>query len=307
MTDFQHYCKIDYLSHLKSPPATLKHRTGLVLESPAFTMPTSPSAAASSVPNDGILVQMPREIRDETYRYLVKGSYILYRPPYMVSAARDKALRDRGNLEIDHDGPNFNILRVSKAFNLEARRVLYTESSFKSWIDFAEYTPYQPLANKITDGMMNLKFNIFGLGEDVHSQFSPEVRPRTYQKNMEDICRDTLDHFTGTEITRNYVHILFYPTFQIETELNGRLFRSLENLSNFRKVKIEFCSSFFPGDTFNPQRAIDHQTRVTQAIRARLEPALGPAVAQQSYNPRHTQYHVHLTFHPHRSRDNINS
>ena len=256
-------------------------------------MPTSPSAVAPYVPNDdGILVEMPREVRDETYRYLVKGSYILYRPAYMVSAARDDG------------GPSFNILRVSKAFNLEAMRVLYTESIFESWLDFGEHRPYKPLANKITNGMMKLKFNIFGLGGGSHHQFVPEVRPRADQKNMEDICRDTIDHFTGTEITRNYVHITFYPSNELETELNGPLFRSLENLSNFRTVKIDFTSAFFAVDTNNPQLAIHHQTRVTQAIRARLEPALGPAVAQQFYNPCYSQYYVYLIFHPHQSWNN---
>ena len=271
-------------------------------------MPTSPEAVGPSVPNDdGILAEMPREIRDETYRYLVKGSYILYRPHYMASMARDKALRHGWNLEIDPDGPNFNILRVSKAFNLEARRVLYTESIFESWLDFAEYAPYKPLANKITDGMMKLRFNIFGLGDGSVYQFSPKFRPRPYLKKMEDICRDTLDHFTGTEITRNYVHIFFYPNNELEAELNGPLFRSLENLSNFRAVRIDFTSTFFAVDTNNPQLAIHHQTRVTQAIKARLEPALGPAVAQQSYNRCYTQYYVYLVFHPHRGQDNINS
>ena len=252
-------------------------------------MPTSPRAVAPSVPNDdGILAEMPREIRDETYRYLLKGSYILYRPAYMVSAARDKALRHGWNLEIDHDGPNFNILRVSKAFNLEARRVLYTESIFESWLDFCEYRPYEPytpLANKITDRMMRLKFNICGLHDGSH--------------HMEDICRDTLDHFTGTEITRNYIHISFYPSVELESKLNGRLFRSLENLSNFRTVRIDFTPTLRAVDTNNPQLRIHHHTRVMQAMRARFEPALGPAVTQHKYNPSYSQCYCRLIFHPH--------
>ena len=263
-------------------------------------MPTSPSAVAPSVPNhDGILVEMPREIRDEIYRHLVKSSYILYKPPYMVFTARDRATRDYGYLGIDKDGPNFSILRVSKVVNLEAMRVFYTESIFESWLDFGEYRPYKPLANKITDGMMKLKFNIGGLDDSPHHQSFPEPRSRAYLKKMEDICRDTLDHFTGTEITRNYMHITFYPTIELEIELNGPLFRSLENLSNFRTVRIDFTSTFFAVDTNNPQLVIHHQTRVKQAIRARLEPALGPAVAKHSYNSAYSQYYVYLIFHPH--------
>ena len=264
-------------------------------------MPTSPKTISISVPHDdSIMVKMPRDIRDETYRYLVKGSYILYRPPYLVSTARDKAIRDGGNLEIDHVGPNFGILLVSKAINLEAMRVLYTESIFESWLDFGEYRPYTHHANGITAGMMKLKFNIIGLGDRSHLRFFPEARSRAYLKNMEDICRTTIDHFTGTEITRNYIHIIFHPTIELESELTSPLFCSLENLSGFRTVRIDLLPSSFTVETYDPQLAINHNTRVMQAVRARLEPALGPAVLQHFKNPNDFDYYGYLIFHPHR-------
>ena len=267
-------------------------------------MPTSPKTISTSVPNDdGILFEMPRDIRDETYRYLLKGSYNLYRPPYLVSTARDRAIRHGGHLEIDRDGPDFSILRVSKAINLEAVRVLYTESIFESWLDFGEYRPYTHHANGVTDGMMKLKFNIVGLGDRSQLRFFPEARSRAYLKNMEDICRATIDRFTGTEITRNYMHITFHPTIELESELTSPLFHSLENLSGFRTVRIDLLldllSWSFTGGTYDPQLAINHGTKLMQAVTARLEPALGPAVPQHFNSPGDFDYYGCLVFHPH--------
>ena len=262
-------------------------------------MPTSAKTCSTPVPNiDSILLEIPWDIRDETYRCLVKGSYILYRPPYLVSAARYRAIRSGGNLEIDYGGPSFSILRVSKAINLEALRVLYTESIFESWLDFGEYRPYTHHANRTTDGMMKLKFDILGLGDGSSSHFIPQVQSRAYLKNMEAICRNTIDHFTGTEVTRNYMHIKFHPTIELETELRSPLFCSLENLLGFRTVRIDLPSSFAV-DTNDPQLAINDSTRVMQAVRARLEPALGPAVTQHLHNPGDFDYYDYLIFHPH--------
>ena len=269
-------------------------------------MPTSAKNFSTPVPNDdSILLGIPQEIRDEIHRCLVKGSYILYRPAYLVSGGRYRALRGGGNLEVDH--ASFSILRVSKAINLEAMRVLYTESIFESLLDFAEYRPYTHHPNKITDGIMKLKFNILGLGDGSHWPFCPEGRSRAYLKNMEDICRDTLDHFTGTKVTRNYIHITFHTTFELETELNSPLFCSLEKFSGFRAVRIDLLSSSSTVPTIEPQSAIHQDTRVMQAVKARLEPTLGPAVTQHFHNPGDFDYYGSLIFHPHQSWDHNNS
>ena len=261
-------------------------------------MPTSAKPLSTPVPNDdSILLEMPRDIRDEIYRYLVKGSYVLYRPPYLVSGARHRSIRNGRNLEVDH--ASFSFLRVSKAINLEAMRVLYTESIFESILDFGEYRPYTHHANKITDGIMKLKFNIVGLSDGSHHPYYPEDQPRAYLKNMEDICKDTIDHFTGTEITRNYMHITFHQTLGLETELTLPLFHSLENLWGFRTVRIDPIPYSFTVDTNNPQFAINYNMRARQALKARLEPALGPAVTQHHHNPGDFDYYGYLIFHPH--------
>ena len=258
-------------------------------------MPTSAKTFSTPVPNDdSILLQIPRDIRDEIYRYLVKGSYILYRPPYLVSGPRYRGLRNGGNVEVDH--ASFSILRVSKAINIEAMRVLYKESIFESWLDFDEYRPYTNHASKMTDGIMKLKFNILGIGHGSHLRLFPEVLSRAYLKNMEDICRDTIEHFTGTETTRNYMHITLSLYLQLEIELTSPLFSSLENLVGFRTVRIDFLPIL---SIVGPQLEINHHTRVMQAVRARLEPTLGPAVTQHFHNPGDFEYHGSLIFHPH--------
>ena len=259
-------------------------------------MPTSAKTFSTPVPNkDSILLRMPQDIRDETYRCLVKGSYILYRPPNRRFTAHFRAipgaLRGGENLKVDQDGPNFSILRVSKAINIEAMRVLYKESIFESRLDFGVYKPYMHHANEITDGMMKLKFKIFGVGEDT----SLEAPSRAYLKNMEDICRGTIEHFTGTKITRNYMHITFYATRGLEYELTSPLFCSLENLSGFRTVRIDLLPTFF----IEPQLEINFNLRVTQAVKARLEPTLGPTVIQHFQNPGDDDYYRYLIFHPH--------
>lgn len=176
--------------------------------------------------------------------------------PSQMFVARFNATHDLG---INAHGADSSILRVSKAFSHEALRVLYAESIFESWLDFVEDAPYTECAKKVTDPMMKLKFHIIGLDGRSQIQFDPEGLFRAYFENMEDICETTINRFTGTDITRNYMHIIFHSTSKFNNSFTTRpLFESLKKLGGFRTVRVDLRSSLPIFEKDNPQVSSDH-------------------------------------------------
>ncbi|CAD6575264.1 MAG: hypothetical protein ASARMPREDX12_007172 [Alectoria sarmentosa] len=259
-------------------------------------MVSIPETVDISGPNDGgILFKLPPEVRDEIYRYLVKGRFVITVSPSWTFVAKFNATSDPG---FDVDGADFAILRTSKAVSREAIKVLHTESTFESWLDFDEFGPYTQHAKGVTDRMMKLKYHIVGLGGAFQTQFDSEGLSRFYLENMKDICESTIDHFSGTEITRLSMQIILHSTTELDNAFTSPLFQSLKRLGGFRGVRVEFRSSLPILERNEPQIASDHMNEVMQAARAHLEPALGPATPGYFSSPGEFDYYGYLNFRP---------
>lgn len=258
-------------------------------------MAQSPETIGICAPDgQGILAKLSREIRDEIYRYLVKGRYVFAVPPCSTFVARFDATCDTG---FDVGAADLSILRVSKSVGGEALALLYAESIFELCLDFVETGPYTQYAKEVTDRVMKVKCHIVDLGGRI-----PERLSGACLKNIEEFCETTIDHFTGTDITRNCMQIVFYPTadFRLSIAYMSSLFQSLRRLEGFRTVRVEFHSSSPVFERKDPQLARSLMDEVMGATKPHLEPALGPATSGYFGKPGGWDFYAYLTFHPHR-------
>ena len=81
---------------------------------------------STALKQGGLLFNLPRELRDEIYRYLVKGNYVLNEPPKLLFEVAP----------VSRVRPHLNVLLVSKPIRNEAMAVLYSESRFRIYINF---------------------------------------------------------------------------------------------------------------------------------------------------------------------------
>ena len=111
---------------------------------------------AISVPNStalkqgGLLFNLPPELRNEIYRYLVKGNYVLSGPPKLLFEVAP----------VSRVRPHLNILLVSKTIRNEAMAVLYSESRFRIHINFSPDEVSRLSALEPFEHMMKVGLNV---------------------------------------------------------------------------------------------------------------------------------------------------
>lgn len=249
---------------------------------------------ASTVPNvarlgdpehGGALFTLPREIRDEIYRLLVKRRYTVVGLP----SAEDTIIAK----------PDMTILRISQAISREAYQIFYSsilryQISFDN-INKAVKAPAQPV-----ELMKKVKMVIGGLAlKREHAKGQLE-----YYRRIEKICEATIDKFTNSQILRDDCHVQF-PEFSPDmiTFLQSFILPKLAIFTGFRTLQVEF---FLEGgldadieaemDIFEKTGSVGKILRgwgsIKQAIRHAMEPTLGPAQSCGNL------YIIRLNFHP---------
>ena len=231
--------------------------------------------------NGGALFILPREIRDDIYRFFVKGRHTVYRPlenedggafTFKIgSRARDK--------------PDLVILQISRAINREAQEILYSESVFRYPVDFNASKALQPpthLVRRMKKVKMLLSYLTSESDRDIYQDTHP-----SYKRRMAAICEATIENFTGAQTLRNTFHIQFvaFKPDMIKP-LSRHILPRLKDLTGFRTVQVDVClekqyetrmqwewskNMGSEGET----TAMVEQIR--QAIRDAMEPTLGPA------------------------------
>lgn len=104
----------------------------------------------------GGLFTLPRKIRDEIFRLLVKGKYLVPRhtgPGHKVSFLKRETF----------DEPNLVVVWVSKAVSHEAQQVLYSESIFRYEVPFytkANLQVSQGAANSIGKLELHIRYGL---------------------------------------------------------------------------------------------------------------------------------------------------
>ena len=222
----------------------------------------------------GALFLLPREIRDEIYRLLVKGSYLDTECFYRWSgknSCRRTGVR-----------PGFAILQLSKSIGREATEILYSESVFR----FVLTTRFDvgQLLSPDFDRMKRLAPMIQNVILDVRHYDVPNT---CHETNMGMVVQN----FGGLDVRRRslLVRMLDCSECWFSCERLPRVCQQLKAFVGFRAATLEM----WPVETLlsgplkssNPIRAERDSkargtvARITRAVAEVLEPVLGPAVS----------------------------
>ena len=176
----------------------------------------------------GALFILPREVRDEIYRLVVKRDYIIY-----VTLGDDEV-----SIRPTKDKHYFAILEVSKTLSDEASDILYSESLFKFSIDFSAHGIFC-VPTPLTKRMKNVEFRFGGLSTWHSDLFSPNTF-LTYQNHINTICHAVIADFTGAEIVRNNLRIrLSVCGPGMISTLSVHIFQGIKALIGFRTIVLE--------------------------------------------------------------------
>ena len=188
-------------------------------------------------PGLGTLSILPREIRDEIYRNLVKDYYCFY---YSSTIPCKWTLRMV--LRSRTKKPNLALLLVSKATYDELSSMFYSESVFQFGFD----RPYNPtyLPEAILRRMMKIEL-VFGSGywQDYYVRAVKML-------NSEDTLRDSLT------ITSDF------GPLEVGEILTGRLSKELEAFKSFRAVTLKVNPDKYPSSGSNGEAEQKYITRV---------------------------------------------
>lgn len=252
---------------------------------PHYTTPTMLSYPTTSTGlgnsrHGGAIFNLPREVRDEVYRLVVKGFYPIYVPHGKTWTA---AIRTKES--------DFAILKVSKAISQEVLEVYLPESVFRFIIQLSQPATIC-LPSKLTNRMKNVEIvlndtslshlNYRGLRSD----------------HINTACRAGIAPFTGAHIARNSLRFLFSCCGPDMIDmLSVHLYETLKALTGFRTVIFEV----------EPSGCLAHEKRmgwitaeelsevidgIVQEMKNTLVPTLGPATE------RVLDGKGYLTFHP---------
>lgn len=223
----------------------------------------------------GIFFSLPQEIRDEIYRYLVKGHYLFCQSRVDWSSTFPKAV-----LRTSFGRPNLAIFQVSKATYNEATSIFYSESIFRYQLSqiYASITyPPGPAKNRMMQIHLDFELCLYG-----------EWNTR-YHNEIEHNLQATIDNFTGLGSPHTILHIKFNLNSETHRMLSLHFFQRLKAFVSFRTVIVglgpasEFFASEYGGGGYK---------RLAQAIEEEMVHTMGPATLTL------VDLHLHLEFHP---------
>lgn len=248
----------------------------------------------------GALFTPPREIRDEIYRLLVKGSYLVFAPSEPEHG---------GSVSVTHPqtyaNPDLVILLISQAISREAQDLLYSESVFRYSVDiYAFEIPRPPI--QAMSRIQNVKISIGCLTPDSVSYHKYQTDHPTYSPHMAAVCEATIGNFTGAQNLRNTFHIQLYGCKPYIIELlSTYILPKLKEINEFRMILVEVnlkddCEISWRTEQSENMDSNEEITaefeRVKDAIKDAMEPTLGPATTSNTcFN---TGFKIYLEFHP---------
>ena len=270
--------------------------------SPHTTASTMTSTVSNLTPlgdpkHGGALFTLPREIRDDIYRLLIKGRYLVFR--HIDSERHRATLKERGKT---FDKPDLVILQISHVISREAQQILYSEGIFRYSIPVNAYAALK-LQHEAINQMKKIEIYFKGLWQRTGCQSTgdpPHSRKCRPAAILEAIIRD----ISAAKILRDTLHI-YLCAFDLETTENlmSRLLPKLRMLTGFRTVVIwvypeNFCGwyEYIKRESSNKVDSNGQITEIlglfTQAIKNAMEETLGPAIICNS------SFWTSLEFHP---------
>ena len=228
----------------------------------------------------GIFFSLPREIRDEIYRHLVKGHYLFYQSPVDEVTTVLKAV-----LKTPFGSPNFAIFQVSKATYNEATLIFYSESVFQYQLDEIQSSityPPGPAKNRMMKILLEFD-NLSNYGQ----WYSP------YRNETEHNLQATIDNFTGLSSVRTIIYIKLKVIFvDIHRMLDLHFFQRLKTLVSFRTVIVEVGPASGPASaTGRKYHGGEEYKSVAQAIEEEMVLTMGPASLSQVDRTTYLEFH----------------
>ena len=242
-------------------------------------------SVAISVPNSiafqqgGKLFDLPLELRDEIYRYIVKGTYV---DPRWESSEPNRI--------IGHGSGNFGVLFVSKAICEEALAVLYSESTFRILLQFTKEEAKWLSSRRISQRMMNVEL-------DVTPQDDMPLN------NKRKIWKEAIRCINRPNTIRNTLRIRCRPcSSDISDPMPEWMCHGLQSLTRFRTVIMELPRDLYFKSEIYPRVKDEHifeelENRM-EAIEKYLRHAFGPATVKPPYGCGYRWQTRTLTFHP---------
>lgn len=224
----------------------------------------------------GALFTLPRELRDDIYRLLVKGCHLVF------GSGSERRVSSK-----QVDKPDSVILRISQATSHEAQEVFYSESAFHYSIDFNSLESLD-LPTQTVKRMKNLNFDIREITSADKAYYPYQDDHLTHEGRIMAICEAFIVNFTGTEILRNALQVRFYK-FMPETmkPISNYFLRELRIVDGFRTVVVTIsprrsCKILLQEEQSQSMGSNGEMTakfeRATQAVKDAMEPTLGPAI-----------------------------
>ena len=217
----------------------------------------------------GALFTLPREVRDEIYRLVVRKRCVFYitRPGNVPLPSRDQY--------------DFAILQVSKAINHEASDVLYAESVFRFSMDFYSFKVSSVPAH-LANRMKTAEIDFQGLHYN-----PPMLSYPGFYANANAILDAAFAGFASTDNRRNHLHIRFFDCSpDVMRMLSTHFSKTLNSVIGFRTVLVQnvsVCATYIARvRSMGIQKSFgDLQKEATIIIGQRmleiLTPTLGPA------------------------------
>ena len=221
-----------------------------------------PNSAASQ--HGGKLFDLPRELRDAIYRYIVKGTYF-----------------------IGHGSADFGVLFVSKAISDEALAVLYSESTFRILLQFTEEKAKWSSPRRVSQRMMNIELDV-----TAHVDV-----PLNSKKS---VWKETLRCINRTNTVRRTLRIKCRPcSSDITNPMPEWMYRDLQPLTRFRTVIVELPRDlYFRSENYPRANIFEELENRMEAIAKDLGHAFGPATVTPRYGSGYRWQTRTLTFHP---------
>lgn len=232
----------------------------------------------------GTLFTLPREVRDEIYRLVVKDLYFIYACEGKTHMAG-----------IRTEESDFSILETSKATSREVLEIYYQESVFSFTTRFGP-SGIICLPKKLTDRMKNVRLVVLNINILYLRQDELEM------DNVNSLCKAVITPFAGTHIARKNLHVeVFCDGPGMIGMLPIPVFEILKALTGFRTLVIEVSPNFLLRKKMENEMATEKEvsdsiyqtlTGALRVIRNTLEPSLGSAT--ENFVGRVGR----LTFHP---------
>ncbi|CAD6590401.1 MAG: hypothetical protein ASARMPRED_004803 [Alectoria sarmentosa] len=241
----------------------------------------------------GALFTLPREIRDEIYRLLIKGCYLIYAPLVLLDRGNFRSsFRDRKPRV--HE-PDLTIFRISQAISHEAQEIYYSESIFRYEIHFAVTEALKP-PTQVVNRMKKVEIDIRGL---TSKNFLYQDDHPIYKRRIAEICGATIDDFMGAQILRDTILVRFFGCKpEMITSLSRNILPKLRAFNGFRTIFVEIWPHRIAKQKELPEN-MDSDGQITtdfeqirQSVKDAMEPTLGPATT------RINDFTIYLKFRP---------